>query len=456
MVKRINQIEDFLLKWGLAAILIAIPIYPKFPLFQIPGTYVAGRAEDFLIGFLSIVFIVYIVRRLKTFFANAINQAFFLFFAVGLVSALSAIFITQMVQPHLVILHWLRRIEYVIPFFVAAAYVRDLKLIRFYIEVLLVTAAIVFVYGIGQIYWEFPVISTQNEEFAKGLALRWRPGVRLHSTFGGHYDLAAFLVMALTFAFTYFFMTKKTFVRLLTLISITTSYWLLLMSGSRISVAAYFLAAIVVLWLLNKRLFLAGVLAISVIMVFTVGDLAQKYRYTFETTGVKVIKILKERISPAKVKGAPLNSEVAPQRITVETPAPTPVREDRSTSIRLNAEWPRALNAFYKNPLLGTGYSSISLATDNDYLRILGETGLLGLLSFALIIFRLVQRIWLGLKMTTQSLTKGAGIGALGIIISMLVTASFIDVFEASKVAIVFWTLVGIAVGGVSAKEEAV
>ena len=63
----------------------------------------------------------------------------------------------------------------------------------------------------------------------------------------------------------------------------------------------------------------------------------------------------------------------------------------RSFQIRLNIEWPRAIRAFWKNPFLGTGYSSITIATDNDYLRILGETGIFGLLSFVLLFFVLVK-----------------------------------------------------------------
>ena len=58
----------------------------------------------------------------------------------------------------------------------------------------------------------------------------------------------------------------------------------------------------------------------------------------------------------------------------------------------MNVEWPRAIRALKKNPLLGTGYSSITLATDNDYLRLLGETGVLGFLAFLLIGVRLIKR----------------------------------------------------------------
>jgi len=77
---------------------------------------------------------------------------------------------------------------------------------------------------------------------------------------------------------------------------------------------------------------------------------------------------------------------------------PTALAVGRSTDIRLKVEWPRAIKAFLKNPLLGTGYSSITLATDNDYLRMLGETGILGTLAFLAIILEITRIVWQFLK----------------------------------------------------------
>ncbi len=122
--------------------------------------------------------------------------------------------------------------------------------------------------------------------------------------------------------------------------------------------------------------------------------------------------------------------------------------EDRSTAIRLKVEWPRAIKAFLKNPLLGTGYSSITLATDNDYLRALGEVGLLGFLAFVLILVKI------GLKSKAVVFSKKPVVGEKAIFIGLvggslgfLANALFIDVFEASKVAITFWLLMGLMVG---------
>ena len=126
------------------------------------------------------------------------------------------------------------------------------------------------------------------------------------------------------------------------------------------------------------------------------------------------------------------------------------VNEDRSTSIRFNVEWPRAMRAFYKNPLLGTGYSSITLATDNDYLRALGETGVLGLLSFLLIFITLFKTFNIYkfdvYEHSSNNLESVFIASFVGSTVGILMTALFIDIFEASKFATIYWLFTGFVV----------
>jgi len=85
-------------------------------------------------------------------------------------------------------------------------------------------------------------------------------------------------------------------------------------------------------------------------------------------------------------------------------------------------------------------------STDNDYLRALGETGLLGFLSFYGIIFIALRYAWINrhklTSPTVYALVAGIATGALG----LLINATYIDVFEASKVAFTFWALMGLMV----------
>jgi len=165
--------------------------------------------------------------------------------------------------------------------------------------------------------------------------------------------------------------------------------------------------------------------------------------------------VIKEPTSFKKIIGptpTPKKEKVTVIREVRTWPLPEEVgaAAARSSQIRFQVEWPRAIKAFAKNPLLGTGYSSLGLATDNDYLRVLGETGLLGFLSFALIIFHLFKSGLKSLAVKKNLLVAGF----LGLILGFLANASFIDVFEASKDAYFFWLLMGVMYQVVSLKQK--
>lgn len=120
---------------------------------------------------------------------------------------------------------------------------------------------------------------------------------------------------------------------------------------------------------------------------------------------------------------------------------------DLSFTTRFQGEWPRTLLAFERNIFLGNGYGSVSLAVDNDYLRALGETGLLGFLSFISIF--LVAGIYIKkiLSKVDSSLTRGFIVGFMAGTLGLGLNAVFIDVFEASKIAFVYWLLMGMVLG---------
>ena len=171
---------------------------------------------------------------------------------------------------------------------------------------------------------------------------------------------------------------------------IFSGLWLLANTASRISIVSYLLASVISLLLIKKYKAVILTVAVSIMIFSLTGSVIDRY--------TQVITVYYQRIvSRLKVKAADINEALPQRRENINSQAtPKPVFEDRSTSIRLNVEWPRALRAFKKNPLLGTGYSSITLATDNDFLRLFGEVGILGFLSFLLIfsnIFNLARKI---------------------------------------------------------------
>ena len=119
---------------------------------------------------------------------------------------------------------------------------------------------------------------------------------------------------------------------------------------------------------------------------------------------------------------------------------------DISFATRLQIEWPRAIQAFLTNPIFGTGPASITEATDNDYLRWLGEFGLFGTISFILILGYIIKLIVNYIRKTKDQ-NKILYLGFLFGFVALLLNATYIDVFEASKIAFIFWSLTGIFIG---------
>lgn len=415
--------REKLLKYGALAILITVPLYPKFPFFRIPGTYVAIRLEDFLIFFVALIWIIGIVPTYKNFFKDKITKAFIIFGLVSLLSLISGIFLTQTVTWHIGFFHWLRRIEYFMAFFIGFAAIKRKSDIQLFVKTLGLVILVATIYGASQRYFNGPIITTQNNEYSKGIALRYTPGAHIASTFAGHYDLATFLVLVMPILFTSFFVTKMKDLKYLFGLASLGGLWLLVVSISRISIVSYLLGVSLALILIKKYKALAVVIALSVIFFLFSPDLVGRY--------YKLIHLGAQRMA-------------IPEVFAKEQAQVVPKLEDRSTSIRLNVEWPRAIRAFMKNPLLGTGFSSITLATDSHYLRLLGELGILGFVAFFIIIIRIGKHFLMIISGQLKTDENGAFLaGVIGAFPAVLLNAVFIDVFEASKFATIFWLIIG-------------
>lgn len=455
----LSKIWEKLPKYLIAAVLIIVPLFPKFPLFSVPGTYVAIRFEDLILLFLAFVVLAKIFQNPAKFFKDELTTAFTVFFLVNLISVLSGIFLTKTALVHIGLLNYFRRLEYLIPFFAALMLFTPKELkenLSFYLKILMIVIVIAFIYGLGQRYWALPIIITQNDQYSKGVALRWTAGSHINSTFAGHYDMAAFMVLVMPVLLSWFFMAKDKWEKISVLIASGSALWLLINSLSRISQLSYLVAVTVALFLSRK--FKGWVVVIIISLIFIAQSPSLQARFN------RVIDVFYKKIkvySPVSFKVnfvAKAESTLPSLRPTniKETPTPVPVFEDRSTSIRLKVEWPRAIRAFKINPLLGTGYSSITLATDNDFLRMLGETGLLGFSAFVLIFMKIGKIFISGIKNSFKMpyLEKAFVFGTIGGLTGTFIGATFIDLFEASKFAILMWFFVGYSVALIRANQK--
>lgn len=473
MTKLVEKFENSYLKYATGLLLLVIPLYPKFPLLFVPGTYVAIRLEDFLIAILLLGWLIIILRRRLPIWRDPIVVSVFWFFLALALSVLSAVLVTKTVEPHIGFLHAARRVEYLAVLFLAAVSVRSRENLWFFLKLVVVGATVATLYGAGQKFLALPVISTMNKEFAQGLALSLGPEARVNATFAGHYDLAAYLVPVLLVALGSILVLRKWWEKLGFFVLFSLFVWLMLASASRISFVAYLFPAILMLLLVRKWGWIIPVAVVSLTMAAFSQNLTSRYA---KITNVAITQAYERLValrsmsrfvtggkpeatptpSPEEIAGGagvtyktktPKASPKPRRPRPTPTATPVPVVEDRSMAIRLNVEWPRAVRAFEKNPLLGTGPSSITLASDNDYLRALGETGLVGFVA----LINVFLQVWLAVRRLLKksvSTTEGAfgwamTLGTFG----LLINAMFIDVFEASKVAIFYWLLVGIWIG---------
>jgi len=344
-------------------------------------------------------------------------------------------------------------------FFLTLQAIKDKKDLKVPAISLLLSTFLVSLYGLGQKYFNLPVVSTMNSEFSKGQLLQLDTWTRISSTFAGHYDLAAFLSVALIIIFGLFLLSQKIYQKIPIFFIWALGFYILTLTASRVSTFAFWGDITLSLILIRKYLWIIPTSALMVFSIFNSADLNQRLIATIGT--IRPPKTAQPTSLPTAIP-TPTTPTVKPTKgpvAVITTPVPTVIRHGpidefipvdidagvaRSGEIRFNAEWPRAITAFSKNRLNGSGLGSITLATDNDYLRLLGESGLLGFLTFLTIpAFFLISSIKAIFVKKQNQLQKYKLIMAAALI-TMLANATLIDVFEASKTAYLFWIMMGV------------
>ena len=468
--------NEKLVFWLLISLVVFIPLYPKFPLVNIGGTYVAIRLEDIFFLIVSVIWFINILPRLKQLIAEPIYRLFIIFWLIGGLSLFSGFFITHTLYPHLGFLHWFRRIEYMMFFVMAATTFKSFEQVKLLLKIFIPVTVLIVLYGFGQELFKFPVISTTNREFSKGQILFLSPDARVNSTFAGHYDLAFYLNFVLVMLSSMFFVYKKLSARIVMIFTGLGSFILLGMTASRVSFVATLGALALSFLMNNKKLLLAFLFFAAIAIVGLVPDLRHRLVATVTVnlmggggpkyelpegvappnlnklsesskSALFMVDVIKVGSEGAKITQVP--SDVAPgEPLNV-----TELGVFRSFEIRFNVEWPRALNAFYKNPLLGTGYSSLTIATDNDFLRSLGEVGILGTLALGLI-FIVIAKSQLAFIFNSTGIQRAFMVGVFCVLLSMIATGVFFDVLEASKIATLLWFLLGVSWAIIKGKNE--
>lgn len=456
----------------LAVLILFIPLYPKFPLLSVKGTYVAIRLDDIVMAIIILIWLIFQIKNKFPIFKQKITWLFLVYFVAITISFINALFVYQTEAPKILILHLLRRFEYMSLFFITIESVKSLFDFKFFYLFSLLSAIFVSIYGYGQKYFGFPIISTMNSEFSKGQLLQMNIWTRISATFAGHYDLAAYLSVALIIILGVALITKNKLVKIISLLVWLPIYQIFTFTASRISTFAFLGGVFLTLFFLKKYWWIIPVSGLVIFSIFNSQDLSQRLLATIPAfknqffTKQTEIKPTSTPITPTPIAIVTVTQK--PIITTKTTPTPTIIRHQsepypevdadvgvaRSGEIRFNAEWPRAITAFKRNPLVGSGLGSITLATDNDYLRNLGESGLFGFISFSIInLFFIIKTLPLLFKKNPTHYNL-ISIIFLGGLFTTLANAIFIDVFEASKTAYLFWIMTGFYYQSLTLKHD--
>lgn len=545
-MKLFKKLVQNLLPGFILFLLLFIPLYPKIPLIDVKNTWVYVRVEDFLVLFALFIWFYLLIQK-KITLKTPLTIPIMAFWIIGALATIHGVVIIfpqiAGVFPNVALLAYLRHIEYLSLFFVAYSAVKDKKFVIASIWIIIIALIGVVVYGFGQKYLSFPAYLTMNEEYAKGVPILISPLNRISSTFAGHYDLAAYLVLVIPILVSLIFGFKNILVKIFLALCSAAAFVVLLLTVSRISFFALIVALFVTFMFYKRRWVLAFtpiVIVLGVIFLSSHSSLLARFNNTVKEVDVlvdassgtpigqvrfeprrylsdKVVLLEQNRVDNAVIDSTtpiykyPASDKVPtvlkryllPKQIALIQAVETSTGEslpqgsgyinlslspvtkrltnffyeyppgkatasasvkivlgdflvkrasayDLSFTTRFQGEWPNTLMAFTRNLFFGSGYGSVSLAVDNNFLRLLGETGLLGAFSFVLIFIVLGVYIKKGINDIDSPVIRSFILGFSAGIIGIAINATLIDVFEASKIAFQLWILAGIVVGSIS------
>lgn len=306
LMKLFNWFKDNILFVFTLFLLAFIPLYPKRPLLDIKNTWVYIRVEDFIVVFVLGLLTVLFVRK-KITLKTPLTMPILLFWIVGAIATIHGILLIfptlANVFPNVAFLSFLRRIEYISVFFVAFAAMKEKRFLPYVIVTVAVTLFLVAFYGIGQRYLGFDAYLTMNEEFAKGEPIKLSPLSRVPSTFAGHYDLAAYLVLVIPILTSLVFGIKKWVVKLSLLILVGLGFFVMFMTVSRVSFFVLFIALGVVLLFQKKKIVLFSLPVIAVLTLVLLSQapaLMNRFGNTIEEVDVLIDATTGKPIGHAK------------------------------------------------------------------------------------------------------------------------------------------------------------
>ncbi len=358
------------------------------------------RLDDFILAIIGFSWLarMALYKELGLFLRTPLNKPIAFYIVASLISTLIGAMMGR-VDLKTGFLFVLKYFEYMIVYFMVVNHLHDKKQIQYFLWVLLFTCVVVSFLGIAQIPGGGRVSAPFEGEVGEP------------NTFGGYLVFMMAITIGLSLA------TNSMRDRLIYGGISFLAFISFLFTESRGSYLAFFPMLMAFVWLSEKRkLIIIALLFISLFLPLTAPQKV-KDRIAFTFT---------QRLHPG-------------QHVYVGD-----IRLDTSTSARL-ISWKDALKAYVKHPILGfgvTGYGFI----DAQYPRVLVETGIVGMITFILLmwaIFRQGNMVFWG---TSDTLHKGLSMGFLAGFIGLLFHSIGANTFIIVRIMEPFWFVLAMVV----------
>lgn len=377
---------------GLIAILLSMLLSPELEAGSAQGRAVIIRAEDLLLILVSFTWLMKMafVKQLPLIRSSQLNAPIGIYLAILSLSTLRGMIMGD-VLPLKGMFYVFKLAEYFVLYFIVLNHTTTEKQVKLFLTVLIVTSLIVGIYGVTHI-GKVDRISAPFE------------GSGEPNTLGGY----LLFILAILGGLIFHYRQRRALFILLFIFLVPTFVFTL----SRSSYMG-FLPALVAFTFLSKDKRVIN----SILMVFLCSVL-------FVTFGPKAVR----------------------QRV-VDTFKPEPqqklkglgaIRLGPSPAARVES-WNTVLTKLFpKKPLLGYGMTGVFFL-DSQYILVLAETGILGLLAFLWIFLR----IWIAgvrtYNIVETPLNKGLTLGYLAGLVGLMVQAIGTNTFIIIRIAEPFW-----------------
>lgn len=398
-----------------AFLFLFIVVFPKIALVAVPGETTPIRMDDVVLATVLGGWILYLFLARRPALPPAPATPFLLLYAVVAIATSLFGIGGGTATPTSAALHFMRRVEYALLYYfffrsVAPDQLRDvIRLVRFSLLTILAI-------------W---LVQTAILELATnpgvGAYIDWTTAT---PSFSASYDFGGYLMLATVFLYAVWSTHANR--SLLTAIALAGGVGLLLFAA-------------------DSRAALAG-MAIAISL-----DLFFRLRWQVVVAGIVAAASAPYLVSSKKMENM-LNILSALFISGNLDSARDAFYADPSIGMRLR-NWEAAAERWSEHPLTGEGLGSYLQYTeqynqpgtpDGWYIRLLAESGLLGLLAFMLLVGGLLWTLFRAYVHETEPLPRAIVYGAALSVIAMLVNALLIDSFVSYKIMGVFWMIVGV------------